>query len=775
MANKSPKPVIFSLRVPPNYPNVPMPGKIRLLYDTNKRALYHRLSPYGFDTFLGIKTRQPFFYTYPDEARSSSEHFIVDLAKRSTIDVERVSKWMLSQNGILFITNQFLMQSGNAFNETRIWNPTSPSVAAGMPLTFWSARPTRHVDTSDLLGSFLGGIGKTIGGIFGVGNSPPPPPSGTAGESALSDWNKADGKGLLRAQTAETAKSKLLLKYGTKAPGSFFGNLLKGLFANFIPAKQTGLDNQGIQYRDDERMYGVFLDAVMHGKFSYRGGSQLWSQPLTRWIGGLPPNGKGIRNSQQDGGNAATGRMMTKPNGREVQTISGRKVEKTVKVYNNDSIRIGYNASVSSDINYTGIRYEDAVGTKHDAEFYASEQMVSWEYFQNPENLYKSKGIDRTDIGVIKTRESLQKVIDHINKVKTSPNADPTYEVDEDHSKDSSILPPAYQKDIGYNRILQMRGKYTPDINYQYGVLNEYRTRIVRVLEDQHSEVPIEKSLKMASSRQSDWINNLTVLDGKTVREGAEWNGLKWKVWQPYRDDLIAFYFYDVVNDKYIPFRAIIRGVQETNSATWEELSFIGRADRLYSYSGYNRSLTFSFTVHISSIMELAPTWQRINYLMSLVKPSGYTQKKDVSATTNLHTRYIVPPMVMITIGDLYKQQPVVLASAGISIPDTAIWETLNEENSPYGWSYLVDYIKAPQLGNKYAQMPLTAEISINAYVLEKERAIVGAAHFGHAPHTETYERDKYRTTTPDFQEPNEFHKSLVVYNESKSTPQKTS
>ncbi len=270
--------------------------------------------------------------------------------------------------------------------------------------------------------------------------------------------------------------------------------------------------------------------------------------------------------------------------------------------------------------------------------------------------------------------------------------------------------------------------------------------------------------MKMASSNQVDGINTLTVLDKDRSIKPENRRIPGWVTWEPYKDDLIAFYFYDVVNEKYIPFRATLRGLQETDSANWEELSFIGRADRLYSYGGFNRSLSFAFTVHVNSIVELAPTWQRINYLMSLTKPSNYTNNPSVRAGSNLHTRYMVPPMVMLTIGDLYKNQPIAIGSAGITIPDSAIWETLNENNSPEGWSYLAKYIKSPSVGKLYGQLPTTVEISINCYILEKERAIAGAAHFGHAPHTETYTKGEYRNVLPDSEQPNDLHKSLVVY-----------
>jgi len=301
--------------------------------------------------------------------------------------------------------------------------------------------------------------------------------------------------------------------------------------------------------------------------------------------------------------------------------------------------------------------------------------------------------------------------------------------------------------------------------------LAAYRAGKVRVLENQHTDAT-EKSFKMGGTGQFDGINTLMVIDGSYKNRGKS-NGsfkienrriVEWTEWNPYKDDLIAFYFYDIVNQKYIPFRATIKGLQETDSVNWEELTFIGRADKVYSYGGFNRSLAFNFTVHIGSLIEMAPTWQRVNYLMSLVKPASYTRRDNKNDSSGTYTRFMVPPMVMITIGDMYKNQPVVIGSLGITIPENTSWETLNEKNSTE-WSYLVDYIKSPKVGMNYGQLPRTMEISVNAYLLEKERAIVGAAHFGHAPHNEQYDEKFNVKTIPDNEFPTELHKSMVVYN----------
>jgi hypothetical protein len=210
-----------------------------------------------------------------------------------------------------------------------------------------------------------------------------------------------------------------------------------------------------------------------------------------------------------------------------------------------------------------------------------------------------------------------------------------------------------------------------------------------------------------------------------------------WTEWKPYEDDLIAFFFYDVVNEKHIPFRATVKGISEGNTAFWDELRFIGRADQLYSYNGFSRTLSFTFNVVINSITELLPSWKKINYIASSVKPSNYTTGQSINQKFN---RFIVPPMFMLTIGDLYKFQPIIITSVILNIPEDASWETLNEDNSRNGWSYLNGLITSPNLGKNYGQLPREVEIAVTCNLLEKERAIIGGSHFGHQPRVDDWE-----------------------------------
>jgi hypothetical protein len=304
-----------------------------------------------------------------------------------------------------------------------------------------------------------------------------------------------------------------------------------------------------------------------------------------------------------------------------------------------------------------------------------------------------------------------------------------------------------------------------------YGVTAEYASKfgMPRTVDKSTSN----DSLRIATSFVSDGINQLPVLKGdRKINPTADLSAMYpgWDVWNPDTDDLIAFHFYDVVNDKYIPFRATVKGISEGNTAFWDELRFIGRADQLYSYNGFSRTLSFTFNVVINSVSELLPTWKRINYLAGMVKPSNYTASDKFN---NAYSRFIVPPMFMVTIGDLYKYQPMVVTSININVPDDASWETLNENNAPNQWSFLNGIVTAPNLGKKYAQVPREVEIAITANLLEKERSIVGAAHFGHAPHTDQYDDGVFNTGVERVEylpKPTQFSKDMIEYNPLGST-----
>lgn len=733
-------------------------GEIQRLWDDNWYDIYRRYSPYTDNSgLLTFGPKQPYVWIYIDEAKRFPQSIrryesrLFPLGS-SLLDAQRVAKFMVSGRGVLFLVKNFLLQTGNAFNETRIYNPVSPIIAAGLtPISFGTVRPKRHLEITGISGIVQSLVGNQLSGFFGL-TKVNPPPGTTAAQNGVETvlptnypGNTNYSKGLLRAGTAKLAKSRLDQKWpsgtGNIAKTGFFKNVADYLFRNFLPQRQDA----GITYRSDEKTYGTMLSSTDRLTHYIKGAPIKMSQ---LWLAGTLKTRDGLKPLEQS-------RMYNDENREPLLRIAKSSVIGP-NIYSRKS---GYTV-LSPD---GSSRYGKSVGVHSDgyaedpASFENSDVMVQYGFYVQDDRQYPTKKIDKNSVELMD--ENLKKVV---NQIKESG----IYEVLTNTNSYNLSSGEAFSK--GYNRIKNVktpddRGKRTPR-----GMFEDYNGRSIRMVSNDLTQNPSKFSYKLPGQGRPDAINTLNVLgkdkkiDDPIVADWTEWN--------PYQDDIIAFFFYDVVNQRYIPFRATIKSLTEANNASWEELVFIGRADRLYSYSGFSRTLSFSFNVMIGSIVELIPTWQRLNYLSSLVKPSRYTvaSQEALMATQDSqfaqYNNFLVPPMVMLTIGDLIKDQPIVVTSVSLNIPDDAVWETLNSNNSSK-WGYLANIIQSQKVGKNYGQLPREAVVSITSNVLEKERPRVGATHYGHAPRSDDYTENVFKRVDPNNEEPTEMHKALTVYN----------
>ena len=728
------KPTSGTTKVPVYYPKTPVPGKLQILWDVNHKAIYNRLSPYtdyNNTTFIPGFTKQPYQWVTPEDGNKGLpglrryETRAVPIGSGPR-DVIRVSKFLGSGKGIGFLATQFLLQTGNAYNETRIYNPASPIIAAGMALSLGTMRPQRNFDTSaGLLGIASTLIGSSIpNAIFGAPKINPV--SGTAfanNREALPTVNVATGgKGVLRAGTAERGKSHLDAAW--QSPGKFkfsVGALAKSLFQNFIPQTQPG-----IVYRSDEGAYGLMVgNGFQSKKFMYIGvgGDEIHFQQ--QWIaGGVIMRKKGEKPPYPR-------YNMTGPDGKMLPFgFKGQSWGKNLSFGVGSSYRIGFTYGGTKVSWQVGIRYGDTIGVDVHPTFEASQLMIQYSTYVNPDNKYPTKRTKNEEVDDQNVK--LKKVIAKLNRG--------VYTTTVNRSEARVISSGDWTTNSGYDRLFNTATKNLSPNNYPLGVMQDYKNS--RVVDNSLSTG--QRSLGLPTVGGGDFINRLVVLNGTLGLDSqSQLHG-----WDAYRSDQIAFFFYDIVNSRYIPFRAAIKGITESSNASWDELPFIGRADKVYSYGGFTRNLSLGFKIVISSLAELAPTWQRLNYLTTLVKPSNYTVSKFAGESN----RFMVPPMVMLTVGDMYKEQPVLIQTCTTTIPDDATWETLNEDNMPGGWEYLANYMKAPNM--LYGQLPREVDITLTMILLEKERAVAGGANFGHAP------RDRNWKTIG---QPNDLHKSLVV------------
>ena len=144
--------------------------------------------------------------------------------------------------------------------------------------------------------------------------------------------------------------------------------------------------------------------------------------------------------------------------------------------------------------------------------------------------------------------------------------------------------------------------------------------------------------------------------------------------------DFIKFYFTgpklqngvpDAVDD-IIVFRVAIDSFTDTHSPSWNAVQMIGRADPNYTYTGYSREVSLSFTVYATSRDEMKPIYRKLNALASYTTPEY-----------SINSIAMKSPWMRMTIGDLLVQQPVLINSLSYTLADAdTTWE-INIEDDP--------------------------------------------------------------------------------------------
>ena len=781
------------------YINLRSPGKLETLFNTknNSDVLYSKNKPIDlYAKGLISSELAPPFYANPNQGQrqkiNASRSFPIQSALR---DGTRIRRFLGSGKGSAFLTKQILLQGFAPFDETKIYNPASPLLAAVRLSTFGAIeRPTRFIDSSNIVGGLMGaagigGITKAIGGLFGATEGNPSPPRSSVASAAsepksglggffnftglLGGGDKADQvmpitgrdgvKGLLRGNTATAGynnkRYKSLMSNST-GKGGFFGNLLKAagsflknntILGGLLPPTQP---IAGLNYRADEDTYDLMLNtnrwsnSITHDRTSGKKSANLnvnlnqgnnllytGTQPKSKggFIGGLL---KAVGLQQITGGNSSgtSGmRFFATPLTNIVSKRLRLYVQSNKNLRNNSFLSVTYsttpgvgkltdpytisNVEISSVDGANTNRYGDLVKIDGDVEY--SDQLLNYKQYTDPKLSvnYQRTLSDKTD----KTVEYIQD-LSRILKTKIAGNDNLKYGVDPVFGKTQQYA----TDDVGFNYLAKVKSDRTnPDGSDS---ANRY-TYTGRIRYERKEKFPTLLGKKEGRDRfirptnNVDYVNSLGVLNADEFAEkyNDQFNGLG--------PDLVKFYFYDIVNNIFIPFSATVKGLQENNAATWEPIEYLGRPDKLYYYKGFTRDVSFNFKVVAHSVKELLPMWQRVNYLVGLTRPSNYT--------STINGGFMIPPMVQFTLGDFYKNHCVVLNSCNVSIPEDASWELINESTvKNQDWSYNLGNIFTEgktSMKGKVAQFPREAEISITMAIMEKDRPKTGRAIWGNA------------------------------------------
>ena len=125
----------------------------------------------------------------------------------------------------------------------------------------------------------------------------------------------------------------------------------------------------------------------------------------------------------------------------------------------------------------------------------------------------------------------------------------------------------------------------------------------------------------------------------------------------------------------------MLSGITDNSSAETTSFSYIGRADKVYVYGGYTRSISFSVQIVAQRKSDIPIIWEKINYAKGLTLPQ---YKKFLSKAGAEDNTRPVAPIVYLTLGDLFNNAPGFFSSVNMSIPENATWELQEGKQVPH-------------------------------------------------------------------------------------------
>lgn len=658
-----------------------------------ENSIYNKFSPYDGSTG-GVGFNQPFVYTKLTDsktARNLTKYDNQTFPVGSTVrDLERVGKFIASGTGVLYTGKQLLLQNQNAFNETRIYNPLSVLKATAKPgSTGAISYPQRHLETGGgLLNFFRDALLNTVG--IETKDARRPIIEGTAtgpdGQTPFSNYATSLGgarAGLIRYNTATSANARFSAIWAVAPTASTSG----GGFLSILGSALKSSLNKLIPSTNPMGILGSRAANTWKYRPEYPSTSAGAYYAFLNPLNGLlnPPSVPfGLFYNDRKGGTTGVTpvtqfhKYYPSPTSVKDVTTLYAPTEKLTP----SPVIVGTKTDKDGTVNSSGTYYNNLESLHKRME----------ELFLPESNEISQKKASAERYTVVKDNNPSQTTYKNYSSIPSSRNNNAKF----------------YNAMINFGATVADRP--TSGASSMGGALSKlFAGASGSGVIDKYNAITPDEASGMKSSR--------TNIPSAIIGSDAQ------------STDVVFFYFYDLVNETYVPFRATISGLSEQNSADWEDVTYMGRADKLFVYKGFSRDANLSFSVYANSIQELIPMWKRIDYLVGFTRPSKYTgsgnrsaMEQSVLETSVRETvsQFIYPPMVTLRLGDLYNDQPCIITSVGVNIPDDTNWESYRGDED---YSYIVGPNKKITTKAKSRQLPLKADISITMKLMEKSQS----------------------------------------------------
>jgi len=123
----------------------------------------------------------------------------------------------------------------------------------------------------------------------------------------------------------------------------------------------------------------------------------------------------------------------------------------------------------------------------------------------------------------------------------------------------------------------------------------------------------------------------------------------------------------DTLRSTWMVFRAFITDFSDQVTAEWNGTRYSGRAEKFYTYNGFDRTVNISFKVAALSAAEMQPMYQKLNYLMS-------------NMMGDYNKGIMRGPMSRMTVGNWFDRQPGVITSLTYKVANDSPWEIAMDE-----------------------------------------------------------------------------------------------
>ena len=168
---------------------------------------------------------------------------------------------------------------------------------------------------------------------------------------------------------------------------------------------------------------------------------------------------------------------------------------------------------------------------------------------------------------------------------------------------------------------------------------------------------PVDISKKQFAA-ETDKINALDIQDAKVKGETEG-------------RDLIKFRFHIVTPEttRILYFRAFLDSFADNYTGAWNQVKYLGRAEDMQVYSGFQRKISLSFKIAAATRAEMKPLYRKMIYLASATAPTYGAEGQFMRGT-----------IVKLTLGDYVYELPGVLNSVNFTWQQDYPWEIAMKE-----------------------------------------------------------------------------------------------